>query len=62
MLAYIHVMPLARCVRHANNKDLQNDVPHSLTAAQNRCIMMHQIHAKNGTPEVQFLETRVYSR
>ena len=38
MLAYIHVMPLARCVGHANNKDVQNDVPHSLTAAQNRCI------------------------
>ena len=24
MLAYIRVMPLARCVGHANNKDVQN--------------------------------------
>ena len=41
-IQYIHVMPLARCVRHANN-DVQNDVPHSCTKP------MHQIHAKNCT-------------
>ena len=40
-IQYIHVMPLARCVRHANN-DVQN-VPHSCTKP------MHQIHAKNCT-------------
>ena len=58
MLAYIHAMPLARCVGHANNKDLQNDVPYSCAKP------MHQFHAKNmshapdkfRTPEEQFLE------
>ena len=39
---HIHVMPLARCVGHANN-DVQNDVPRSCTKP------MHQIHAKSGT-------------